>query len=53
MDHEMNRKQFYAALCIDLTAAFTSLPDYDFRTLVASLKEYLRVLEGEARYKER
>lgn len=49
MDREMkfDRKQFYAALCINLTAAFNTLPDYDFRTLAASLREYLRILEKE------
>ena len=48
-DHEMkfDRKQFYAAVCIDLTAAFNGLPDYDFRTLAASVREYLRQLEME------
>lgn len=48
-DHEMkfDRKQFYAALCIDLTAAFNTLPDYDFRTLAASFREYLKILEKE------
>ena len=48
-DHEMkfDRKQFYAAVCIDLTAAFNSLPDYAFRTMAASVREYLRRLEME------
>lgn len=48
-DHEMkfDRKQFYAALCINLTAAFNTLPDYDFRTMAASVREYLRRLEME------
>ena len=52
MDNEMkgmkfDRKQFYAAVCIDLTAAFNGLPDYDFRTMAASVREYLRILERE------
>ena len=48
-DHEMkfDRKQFYSAVCIDLTAAFNGLPDYDFRTMAASVREYLRQLEME------
>lgn len=48
-DHEMkfDRKQFYAAVCIDLTAAFNGLPDYDFRTMAASVREYLSRLEEE------
>lgn len=48
-DHEMkfDRKQFYAAVCIDLTAAFNGFPDYDFRTMAASVREYLRRLEME------
>ena len=52
MDNEIkgmkfDRKQFYAAVCIDLTAAFNGLPDYDFRTMAASVREYLRRLEKE------
>lgn len=44
---KFDRKQFYAAVCIDLTAAFNGLPDYDFRTMAASVREYLRRLEKE------
>lgn len=49
MDHEMkfDRKNFYAAICINLTAALNTLPDYDFRTLAVSVREYLRILERE------
>ena len=44
---KFDRKHFYAAVCIDLTAALNTLPDYDFRTLAASVREYLRILERE------
>lgn len=49
MDHELkyDRKQFYAAVCIILTSAFNILPSYAFRTMAASIREYLSRLEEE------
>lgn len=42
-----DRKEFYAAVCIILTSAFNVLPGYAFRTMAASIREYLSRLEEE------
>ena len=46
-EKQCDRKQFYAAISILLHTAFNALPEYDFRTLANSIREYLRKLEEE------
>ena len=41
------RENIYITLCVILSTALSVLADYDFRTLIASLRKYIDELEKE------
>lgn len=41
------RENIYITLCVILSMALSVLADYDFRTLIASLRKYIDELEKE------
>ena len=45
MSHK--RDNIYITLCVILSASLSTLADYDFRTLIASLRKYIDELEKE------
>ena len=42
-----DRQSLYITLCVILSTALSALADYDFRTLIDSLRKYIDELEKE------